>query len=190
LLLSIKSILLNCVISKYFGYVTGGSTPAANILGLLCARQFIGKSFNINIADEGISKIGIIKVYGAEVHESVKKAISIVGIGRDNFCKISSIGDKIDVNDLEKKIKKDKNSQKIIIVTLEKVNSGEFDDIYKILKICKKYNIWLHIDAAFGLFAHLSEKHKKYTKYINQADSITTDLHKWLNVPYDCGVFL
>ncbi|MEO5906992.1 MAG: pyridoxal-dependent decarboxylase, partial [Saprospiraceae bacterium] len=50
-----------------------------------------------------------------------------------------------------------------------------------------KYNSWVHVDGAFGLWASASSKYRYLTDGVDQADSWATDGHKWLNVPYDCG---
>lgn len=146
---------------------------------------------SVNIADVGLSAIGEIKVYGSSAHESIKKAMSVAGIGRNNFVEIKNLKDTdiLDAFDLEDKIKNDQKSQKIVVATIGKINTGEFDNLEQIYQICKKHNIWLHVDGAFGLFARLSDKHKKYTAFIGKADSISSDMHKWLNTPYDCGIF-
>ena len=49
-------------------------------------------------------------------------------------------------------------------------------------------NAWLHVDGAFGLWAAASPSLRHHVAGIDGADSWTTDAHKWLNVPYDCGI--
>ena len=52
----------------------------------------------------------------------------------------------------------------------------------------KNENVWVHVDGAFGLWAAVSEERKYLVQGIELADSLATDAHKWLNVPYDCGL--
>jgi glutamate/tyrosine decarboxylase-like PLP-dependent enzyme len=68
------------------------------------------------------------------------------------------------------------------------VNTGAFDRMYEIGPIAKKHGAWLHVDGAFGLWARASRGHRELADGIELADSWATDAHKWLNVPYDCGV--
>ena len=56
--------------------------------------------------------------------------------------------------------------------------------------LCDRYGAWLHIDAAFAAFAVLHPDFAPYRAHLALADSLTTDAHKWLNVPYDCGIYL
>jgi glutamate/tyrosine decarboxylase-like PLP-dependent enzyme len=75
----------------------------------------------------------------------------------------------------------------IICLQAGNVNTGAFDPIEEICRK-KRKNVWIHVDAAFGLWAAASEKTKYLIKGIELADSLSTDAHKWLNVPYDCGL--
>jgi glutamate/tyrosine decarboxylase-like PLP-dependent enzyme len=54
-------------------------------------------------------------------------------------------------------------------------------------ELCERYDAWLHVDGAFGLFARLTGATRPLTEGVERADSIICDGHKWLNVPYDCG---
>jgi glutamate/tyrosine decarboxylase-like PLP-dependent enzyme len=67
------------------------------------------------------------------------------------------------------------------------VNAGEFDPIREMLDIARNHGAWLHVDGAFGLFARISPRTRHLTDGADEADSVTVDGHKWLNVPYDCG---
>ena len=67
------------------------------------------------------------------------------------------------------------------------LNIGAFDDFATLIPLAKKYGAWVHIDGAFGLWAAASDKYRHLLAGAEMADSWTTDGHKWLNVPYDCG---
>ena len=76
----------------------------------------------------------------------------------------------------------------IVCAQAGNVNTGAFDPIDAIADACEKRGAWLHVDGAFGLWALASPSRAHLAKGIQRADSIATDAHKWLNVPYDCGI--
>lgn len=68
-------------------------------------------------------------------------------------------------------------------------SGGYTPDVPKLRELCDTYGAWLHIDAAFGAFAAALPELSHYVKDLELADSIVADGHKWLNVPYDLGLF-
>ena len=78
----------------------------------------------------------------------------------------------------------------IVCAQAGNVNSGAFDPFADICAIAHDHNAWVHVDGAFGLWAGASPRYRHLVAGIEQADSWATDAHKWLNVPYDCGISL
>jgi glutamate/tyrosine decarboxylase-like PLP-dependent enzyme len=78
----------------------------------------------------------------------------------------------------------------IVCAQAGNVNTGAFDPLREIAQTTREHGAWLHVDGAFGLWARASRAHRALADGIELADSWATDAHKWLNVPYDCGVVL
>jgi glutamate/tyrosine decarboxylase-like PLP-dependent enzyme len=76
----------------------------------------------------------------------------------------------------------------IVCAQAGEVNSGAFDPLASIVEICRAHGAWCHVDGAFGLWAALSPSRRALLDGFRDADSWATDGHKWLNVPYDCGI--
>jgi glutamate/tyrosine decarboxylase-like PLP-dependent enzyme len=171
----------------YFGSFVTGAT-ISNFVSLALGRQWIGEQHNIDFSNEGLGAVPV-KVISATPHSSILKALSMLGIGRKAIIKPDTLADReaIDLVQLEKYLK-EIASPVIVVANAGTVNTVDFDDLEAIGQLKKKYNFWLHVDAAFGGFAALSDKFKYLMNGINYADSITIDAHKWLNVPYDAAM--
>jgi glutamate/tyrosine decarboxylase-like PLP-dependent enzyme len=68
------------------------------------------------------------------------------------------------------------------------VNTGAFDPLPEIVAAVRANGGWLHVDGAFGLWAAADPARRHLVDGVGDADSWTTDAHKWLNVPYDSGL--
>jgi len=174
---------------NHFGSFTTGAT-ISNFVGLSLARQWAGEKLGFDFSETGLIDLSKIKIISSTAHSSIFKSLSMLGLGRKSLTKIPTLPDRevIDLVELENYLKSNPENPIILIANAGTVNTVDFDDIRSIIRLKSKYNFWLHIDAAFGGFAALSEKYKHLIEGINQADSICVDAHKWLNVPYDAAM--
>ncbi|WP_035668349.1 pyridoxal-dependent decarboxylase [Flavobacterium sp. 83] len=171
------------------GFVTGATM--SNFTCLAVARQWLGNQLGKDFAKNGISEP--INILTATPHSSSVKCLAMLGVGSQNFTKIKTIEgnrEAIDIADLEKNIESLNGKPFILISSAGTVNTADFDDFNAITKLKEKYNFWWHIDAAFGGFAACSPKYKHLVNGWENADSITIDCHKWMNVPYESAFYL
>ena len=76
----------------------------------------------------------------------------------------------------------------IVCAQVGNVNTGAVDPVGQISDIAHRHGAWVHVDGAFGLWAAASPRLRPLLAGVERADSWATDAHKWLNVPYDCGL--
>ncbi len=165
------------------GFVTGATM--ANFTALAAARHSLLKKAGWDAEGQGLFNAPEFTVItGDEVHVSLLKALNLVGFGRERIVRVPS--------DNQGRIIAEKIPQfkgpTVLCLQAGNVNSGAFDPIEEICRNVNRENTWIHIDGAFGLWAGVSEKLRLLVKGIELADSIGTDAHKWLNVPYDSGL--
>jgi glutamate/tyrosine decarboxylase-like PLP-dependent enzyme len=181
--------LLNLPTSFVGGFVTGAMM--SNFTCLAVARQWVGKvALGRNIAQEGVS--AGISVLTATPHSSVVKTLSLLGLGNQNFTKIQTLSgnrEAMDIADLERQLEALNGQPCIVVASGGTVNTVDFDDFQALAALKKRYSFWWHIDAAFGGFAACSPEFQHLIAGWEEADSITVDCHKWLNVPYESAVF-
>jgi glutamate/tyrosine decarboxylase-like PLP-dependent enzyme len=170
------------------GVLVTGATMA-NYSALAAARRWWGLQRGIEVDEIGIAGQPPIPIYSSGyVHASAVKALGMLGIGRANIRKIArdDIGH-VDLEALERELADLQDGPAIIIANAGEVNAGDFDPISDMADLAERYEAWLHVDGAFGLFANLSPKSSHLTRGVERAQSVTADGHKWLNVPHDCG---
>ncbi len=171
-------------------FKSGGAE--ANLTALLCA---LNHNYP-NLFEEGL--IGMDKkpviFCSKEAHHSIQKAVKIVGLGTKLIKSISITDEsKLDTDILEQELKKLDYSvyaPLMVIGTAGTTGTGTIDDLHRLSTICKKYNMWFHVDAAYGGGAILSSDLKPYLSGIEKSDSITFDAHKWMSVPMGTSIFL
>jgi glutamate/tyrosine decarboxylase-like PLP-dependent enzyme len=164
-------------------FVTGATV--ANMSALAAARQVVLKRAGWNVEADGLFGAPPITVIaGAEVHPTVVKALGVIGLGRARIVKVPV--------DSQGRMRADRlpaiSGPTIVCAQAGNVNTGAFDPIAEICRIAHDAGAWVHVDGAFGLWAAASPKLAYHVAGIELADSWATDAHKWLNVPYDCGL--
>lgn len=175
---------------EFEGAFVSGATMA-NTAALAVARQWVGERSGVDIADEGLAGLSPIPVLGGAPHTSVSKALAILGCGRKAVERVACLpnSQRVDPRAVEERLEA-LGRPAIVVASAGEVNTGEFDDLQALVDICRRHSAWLHVDGAFGLFAACDPSLKHNLDGLEGADSIATDGHKWLNVPYDSGIVL
>lgn len=173
------------------GFVSGAMM--SNFTCLATARQWVGQEYGMDVAQQGLHGCPPPRVLGSSPHSSSIKALSLLGLGRDNFIHIPAMArdrEAMDMGALEERLAAMDGGPCILVSSAATVNTGDFDDFARIAELRSKYRFWWHIDAAFGGLVACSPKYCHLLQGWEGADSITVDCHKWLNVPYENAVFL
>ncbi|HTL04961.1 MAG TPA: aminotransferase class I/II-fold pyridoxal phosphate-dependent enzyme [Gemmatimonadales bacterium] len=170
--------------------VTGGSV--ANLVALAAARD---------AADPGIVQQGVaaaprpLVVYASsETHNSVEKAVRLLGLGRRALRSIPVTADfTMDLEALAQAIAADRaaGAQPCCVVgNAGTVNTAAIDDLAALADLCARESLWFHVDGAFGALAAIAPSLRPLVAGLERADSVAFDLHKWMYMPYDVGCVL
>ena len=166
------------------GALVLGAT-AANFAGLAAARHAVLKRAGWNVEEQGLRGAPEVSiVVGAEAHGTIFKLLPLLGFGRTHIHRVP-------VDD-QGRLRVDRLPRiagpTIACIQAGNVNSGAFDLAREVVDWARGGNAWVHVDGAFGLWAAASERRRALMDGFAGADSWATDAHKWLNVPYDCGI--
>ena len=170
------------------GVLTTGATTA-NFAALAAARQWWGEQHDVDVANDGLAGLPVMPVLTSGfVHASSLKALAMLGVGRKRISyAVADETGRLDLEGLERSLKRLRGAPAIMIATAGEVNAGHFDPIADMGRLARAHNAWLHVDGAFGLFARTSPRTARLAEGVERADSVVSDGHKWLNVPHDCG---
>ena len=172
-----------------FAFVTGGQM--ANTTALAAARHHVLAAVGWDVETDGLVGSPPIRlVVGEEVHVTIPRAARLLGLGTRSIQRVA-----VDANggmlpsDLERVLAQQPDQPTIVCCQAGNVNTGAIDPIGELATISHAHGAWLHVDGAIGLWAAASRSSTRLAG-LEQADSWSTDAHKWLNVPYDCGIVI
>jgi glutamate/tyrosine decarboxylase-like PLP-dependent enzyme len=127
-------------------------------------------------------------VAGAKRHATIDRSLRLLGLGTSSVFEVPADEQgRMQVDELRAALEGE-SGPTIVCAKIGEVNTGSADRIEEIASITEAHGAWLHIDGAFGLWAAVSPELRHLVAGVERADSWATDAHKWLNVPYDCGI--
>ena len=169
------------------GFVTG--CQGANLTGLAAARHHVLAAAGWDVGAQGLfGAPNIDVVVSDESHYTIFNALRQLGLGSSRVRRVPTDDQGRMVADKLRETLSIGSDPCIVCAQAGNVNTGAFDPIEEIADAAKARGAWLHVDGAFGLWAAASPSRAHLVRGIDRADSVATDAHKWLNVPYDCGV--
>jgi aromatic-L-amino-acid/L-tryptophan decarboxylase len=172
------------------GLLTSGGSMANMIALLISSRR------KLNVSRQGLWNAGPpMTVYASEeVHMSIPKAADILGFGRDQV-RIVACDDRqrMRVDALRQKIEADVSEgfrPFCVVGSAGTVNTGVVDPLVEIATVAKEFDLWFHVDGAYGAPGVMDQRKKQLFAGLEHADSVSLDPHKWLYVPVDAGCLL
>jgi glutamate/tyrosine decarboxylase-like PLP-dependent enzyme len=164
-------------------FVTGATL--ANFTALAAARDAVLGGAGWDVETNGLFGAPVVQVVvSEEAHPSLIKSLGMLGLGRDRVTRVPV--------DSQGRMRADRlpegSGPAIVCLQAGNVNTGSFDPAAEICRRAHALGAWVHVDAAFGLWAAASPRYAHLADGVSEADSWATDAHKWLNVPYDSGL--
>ncbi len=169
------------------GFVTG--CQMAHFTCLAAARHAVLRDADWDVEAQGLHGGPEVRVIaGDAAHVTVEVACRMLGLGAERIRLIASDEQgRMIPADLEEALG-EHDGPTIVCAQAGEINTGSFDPFVEITEACRAHRAWCHVDGAFGLWAAVSPTRRRLLEGFERADSWATDGHKWLNVPYDCGI--
>ena len=169
-----------------FAFVTG--CQMAHVTCLAAARHAVYARAGWDLPARGLAAAPPLQVVvGGKRHVTLTRALRLLGIGAEQETLLPTDHEgRMDVSALADAL--DGQAPTIVCAQAGEVNTGAFDDLAAVVELARPRRAWVHVDGAFGLWAAATPSLRHLLTGHAEADSWATDAHKWLNVPYDCGI--
>jgi glutamate/tyrosine decarboxylase-like PLP-dependent enzyme len=170
-----------------YGFTTGATM--ASFTALAAGRHSVLRSRGWDVEADGLFGAPPIDVVVSdEAHATIFMALQMLGLGRSRVRRVATDDQGRMRADALRTTLDGIDGPTIVCAQAGNVNTGAFDPLADIAAAVHDQGGWLHVDAAFGMWAATSAKVRHLTTGLGLADSWSTDAHKWLNVPYDTGL--
>jgi glutamate/tyrosine decarboxylase-like PLP-dependent enzyme len=170
-----------------FAFVTG--CQMAHVTALAAARQRVLADAGWDVGRDGLIGAPSIRVFvGEERHVTIDRALRLLGLGTSCLEPVAvDAQGAMRADALADRLRWHRGPT-IVCAQAGNVNTGAVDPLDAICRVAHDAGAWVHVDGAFGLWANASTRHSELLRGCDAADSWATDAHKWLSVPYDCGL--
>lgn len=170
-----------------FAFVTG--CQMAHVTCLAAARHRVLQRVGWDVERDGLGGAPAIRILtSTEQHATLPRAARLLGMGTGCVDALPCNEEgRLRADALESALKQGDGKPTIVVLQAGDLNRGAFDDFRALIPLAHAYDAWVHVDGAMGLWCAASAKHRYLLDGADTADSWSTDGHKWLNVPYDCG---
>jgi len=170
-----------------FAFTTG--CQLAHMTGLAAARHALLKRVGWDVEENGLRGAPRIRVLTSEQgHGSLERAVRYLGFGREAIEPLETDSNGRVTPDVLRNALACGDGSLLLVLNAGDLNIGACDPFRELIPIAHEARAWVHIDGAFGLFARASRTYCHLLDGVELADSWATDAHKWLNVPFDCGI--
>lgn len=176
------------------GLLTSGAS-VATIVAIAAARQRATRRRGLDVREQGLSACPPLIVYMSEEgHSCLRKAVELLGLGNRQIHLVPVDDDfRMRPDALRERIARDIADGLVpmaITGTAGTVNSGAIDELDALADIATEFDIWFHVDGAYGALGAAATSPHPFLRGLARADSVALDPHKWLGVPVDCGCIL
>jgi glutamate/tyrosine decarboxylase-like PLP-dependent enzyme len=170
-----------------FALVTG--CQMAHVTCLAAARNRVLADAGHDVERDGLAGAPRIRVLANEErHVTVDRALRLLGLGTGTIEPVATDEHAAIRPEALAEALAAGNGPTIVVAQVGNVNGGGIDPMEEVCAAAHAAGAWVHVDGAFGLWAAASPARRHLVRGVELADSWATDAHKWLNVPFDCGV--
>ena len=179
--------LLGLPSSASFALTSG--CQMAHATALAAARNALLDRRGWDVERAGLFGAPRIRILSSDqYHASITRAVRLLGLGANSVHPLpTDRAGRLEATKLEAGLREDPDALTIVLLQAGDLNIGAFDAFADLIPIAHRYEAWVHVDGAFGLWVNANPEYRHLLAGAEGADSWATDGHKWLNVPYDCG---
>lgn len=179
--------LLDLPTESSFAFTTG--CQMAHMTSLAAARFTVLSELGWNVEEQGLSGAPAVRILtNDQKHGSIERAIRFLGFGKNAIVNMETDDSGRVTPAVLQNALASHAGPKIVVLNAADLNIAAFDPFEALIPLAHSAGAWVHIDGAFGLFARASKQYRHLLAGVELADSWATDGHKWLNVPFDCGI--